>query len=161
MKQILKITGGLCFALIASTAVSANSDMCYKYDYTHPITKVYTPGMTDADNAAIFSRGLPAATCIGYYTYASKSMLDDNTILGMKNVVSNVAQMVEEDCVRENVPSRETAEENYEFGEQLVVANASIVEKGSMSMNEFQARIQACSSVTMHYLDVFKRISGQ
>ena len=64
MKKHIRFT--ICFSIAAmtSTTATAENNFCYKYDYTHPVTNVYTQGMTDADNAAIFVRGLAAATCV-------------------------------------------------------------------------------------------------
>jgi len=160
MKKIFSILiTGFCMALLLTSLAHANNKSCYKYDWTHDVTKAYSSGMTDADNAEIFIRGLPAAACIGYYAYANKKQLNDEVMFGLKTVISLTAEMVEADCKRDNVTSFGSSEKDFAYGEKLVLSNTALVANGNMSMNELRARISACAMVTKHYFDIFNKLS--
>ena len=100
-----------------------------------------------------FVEGFSAAACTGYFA-ATQESTNPDLFTQLELMMSNMADVMEEvHCGTRSVIVGAEGEvaDKFQMGYDLAVANASQVQAGAMSMDEFQMRVGMCAQVVTHY----------
>ena len=100
-----------------------------------------------------FVEGFSAAACTGYFA-ATQESTNPDLFTQLELMMSNIADVMEEvHCGARSVIVGAEGEvaDKFQMGYDLAIANASQVQAGAMSMDEFQMRVGMCAQVVTHY----------
>jgi len=136
MSKLFKLIALSCFTTTATTSAHAQ---CFNY--------------SSLSGPQTFVEGFSAAACTGYFA-ATQESTNPDLFAQLELMMSNMADVMEEvHCGARNVIIGAEGEvsDKFKMGYDLAIANASQVQAGAMSMDEFQMRVGMCAHMVTHY----------
>lgn len=136
MFKAFKITLVTSIGIAAATAAQAQ---CFDY--------------SSLAGPQTFVEEFSAAACTGYFA-ATQESTNPDLFTQLELMMSNMADVMEEvHCGARSVIVGAEGEvaDKFQMGYDLAIANASQVQAGAMSMDEFQMRVGMCAQVVTHY----------